>query len=64
MWSVGKVTQSKQSLKYLFCLWIFRLTFRIGKSALELGLAFLFFGFVEHLFALLLVFYRASRESV
>ena len=58
------MTQSKQSLKYLFCLWIVRLALRIGKSALELSLAFLFFGFVEDMFALLLVFYRASRESV
>jgi hypothetical protein len=58
------VTQSKQSLKYSFRLWIVRLALRIGEPTLEFGLAFLFFGFVEHLFALLLVFNRASRESV
>lgn len=62
--SKGGVTRSKQSLKYSFCLWIVRLALRIGKPTLEFGLAFLLFGFVEHLFALSLVFNRASRESV
>ena len=63
-WSAGRVTQSKRSLKYSFCLWIVRLALRIGKPALKFGLALLFFGFVEHESALFLVFYSTSRESV
>jgi hypothetical protein len=49
---------------YLFCLGIVRLALRIGKPALEFGLALVLFRFVEYLFAFLLVFYRAGREFV
>jgi len=48
----------------LFCLGIIRLALRIGKPALEFGLALLLFRLVEYFFALSLVFYRAGREPV